>query len=169
MTTHSFTYSRTHTATFVADKMRNILRDIIRESGLDPADMMGDWQDDVGNAVKGWLETEDLLKIVLEFYESGSNKAAARWDFPIEYDGSGVDDDMWVQKQHILKSIAKAKAPPAGCKYRVVLITREGRPDMPGMGSTNLRSTEGLVCRISGTAVATNDIMAGMSYWRTAS
>lgn len=165
MATHTLTYSRTHTANFVAGKMGNILRDIIRESGLDPTDMVDDWKI-AGKATEIWLTGGYLEKIVLEFYLPGSENAEARWDFPIEYNGSGVDDDMWVQKQHILKTIAKAKAPPSGCRYRVVLITAAGRPDVAGMTSTTLRSTEGLVCRNSGTAVATNDIMAGLSYYR---
>ena len=44
-----------------------------------------------------------------------------RWDFPIRYDGNGVDE-MWVDRLFFEESFAKAEAPPAGCLYRIVLI-----------------------------------------------
>src|SRR5690349_19290167 len=103
MSTATFTYNRTHTATFVADNMRNVLRDIISWSGLDPTKLADDWLI-VGEAVRTWLQSEDLLEITLEFFMPGSDRIVARWDFPIRYDGSGTDDDMWVAKEHIKRT-----------------------------------------------------------------
>lgn len=168
MTTHTLTYARTHTSTYVSDNIRNILRDIVREGGLDPANLMDSWSGNVGNAAKFWLETGDLTQVTIEFYMPGSREAVARWDFPIQYDGSGVDDDMWVSKQHIIRTIAKAKKPPTGALYDVILVTKQGRPDAPGMVSCEFRSTNGLVARDAGTAIATPDIMASTRYWRAA-
>lgn len=167
MSTHTFTYNRTHTSLFVADNMRNLIRDIIAWSGLEPTKHVDDWKV-LGEAVRTWLRTEDLEKIVLEFYVPGKADAAARWDFPISYDGSGVSDDMWVARELVRHTIGKGQIPPANATYRVVLITREGRPDVPGMCPTTLRGTNGLVGRASGTAIATPDIMASLNYWRAA-
>lgn len=165
--THSIVYTRTHSAAFVSDNMRNVVRDIIREGGLDPTKLMDEWQS-VGLAIRTWLESGHLEKIIIEFYLAGSSNACARWDFPINYDGSGVDDDMWVSKEHIIRTIAKASKPPSNAIYRVLLLSTPGRPDVAGMSDTEFKSTQGLVCRSAGTSIATPDIMAGLQYWRAA-
>ena len=167
LATYTVTYLRTHTATFVADNMRNLLRDLIHAVGLDPYDLLDDWSV-IGRGVRTWLESGHLQKIIIEFYRLGSGSAVARWDFPINYDGSGVDDDMWVDKEHLRRTISKADRPPPGCKYRVVLINGPGRPDVPGFVATTLLLTEGLVSRATGTVIATRDIMASIEYWRSA-
>lgn len=165
MSTFTFTYNRTHTSVFVADNMRNLLKTIIDMSNLDPEKLVDDWES-LGPAVQGWLKTGDLLQITLEFFTPGSDQACARWDFPITYDGSGVEDDMWVAKDQIRRTIAKAGRPPKNASYEVILSTRPGRPDMPGMAPGGFRSTDGLIGRASGTAIATPDIMATLKYWR---
>lgn len=168
MSTHVFTYSRAHTSVFAADNMRNILRDIINWSRLDATKLVDDWSGALEDAVRTWLGTSDLEQIILEFYVVGKEDAVARWDFPISYDGSGRDDDMWVAKEFVRRTIEKGQKPPANAIYRVVLISRPGRPDVPGMVATTLRGTNGLSGRLSGTAIATPDIMASLKYWRAA-
>jgi len=163
--TKTTTYTRTHTAVFVSDKMRNLLKRLVYNSGLDPQRLLDAWSDWVDRAARTWLETGDLLGIVVEFYQPGSDLAAARWDFPIRYDGNGVDE-MWVDRDFFEESLAKAESPPSGCLYRVVLHTRPGRPDVPGVSKTILRSIEGLVAREAGTVIATPDIMASARYYR---
>ncbi len=168
MSTYTFTYNRTHTSIFVTDNMKNLLRDIIMWSGLEPTKLVDDWKGVLEEAVRTWLRSGDLEEIVLEFYVPGKEDAVARWDFPISYDGSGVDDDMWVAKDFVRRTIEKSQKPPANAIYRIVLITRKERPDVPGMAPTTLRTTNGLTGRISGTAIATPDIMASLKYWRVA-
>lgn len=166
ISTYTTTFTRAHTATFVADNMRNVLRDIIRENGLDPTRLMDLWDGPTGDAARIWLEGGYLKKITIEFYRPGSLRAATRWDFPIRYDGSGVDDDMWVDWQHLRRTLAKAAPPPSDCVYCVILRLWPGAPDVPGMGDAKLRSTEGLVSRETGTVIATPDIMISIRYWR---
>lgn len=165
--TYTLTYSRTHTSVFVSDNIRNVLRDIINEGGLDPTNLMDSWSSNIGTAVKRWLESGHLKEIIIEFYRPGSNLASARWDFPISYDGSGSDDDMWISKRHIIRTIAKAAKPPTDALYRVILTHYPGEPYVEGLCDTAFKSTEGLICRSSGTAISTPDIMAGLKYWRT--
>jgi hypothetical protein len=148
--------------------MRNILRDIIAWSGLDETNLIDDWSGTLENAVRTWLRTGDLEQITLEFYVIGKDDAVARWDFPISYDGYGGDDDMWGAKEFIRRTIEKGQKPPANALYRVVLFPRQGHVHVPGMVSTTLRGTNGLHGRLSGTAIATPDIMASLKYWRTA-
>ena len=56
LATYTVTYLRTHTATFVADNMRNLLRDLIHAVGLDPYDLLDDWSV-IGRGVRTWLES----------------------------------------------------------------------------------------------------------------
>jgi hypothetical protein len=159
-------YARSHTSVYVSDKLRNFLKLLVRHYGLDPQGVADAWTDWVDRAARTWLGTGDLLAIVIEFYWPGSDVAVARWDFPIRYDGNGVGE-MWVDRSFFEDSFLKAKAPPRGSSYRIVLTTRQGRPDVPGVGPTTLRSVDGLVAREAGTVISTPDIMASARYYRS--
>ena len=158
-------YARTHTSVYVSDKLRNFLKLLVRHYGLDPQGVVDAWSDWVDRAARAWLESGHLTSIVIEFYWPGSDVAVARWDFPTRYDGNGVDE-MWVDRLFFEDSFAKAKAPPAGCSYRIVLFHKPGEPDVPGLSSTTMRSINGLVAREIGTVIATPDIMASARYYR---
>jgi hypothetical protein len=56
MAVSTFTYTRTHTAAFVADHMRNQLTRIVQAAGLSPEKLVDDWAI-VGNAARTWLES----------------------------------------------------------------------------------------------------------------
>jgi hypothetical protein len=70
------------------------------------------------------------LKIIIEFYKPGTTTALARWDFPIRYDGNGVDE-MWIDRTFFEGSFAKAAPPPPGCLYRVLLLPGPSAPRCP--------------------------------------
>ncbi|MBN8529377.1 hypothetical protein [Brevundimonas vesicularis] len=167
MAVSTFTYTRTHTAAFVADHIRNQLNRIIQAAGLSPAQLVDDWTV-VGPAVRTWLQSGHLKVVTIEFFKPGSSTLQLRWDFPVTYDGSGVDDDMWVDRDHVQRTIDKVGRPPAGCVYRIILTSQRGRPDVAGMSSASHLATTGLVSRSTGTAIATHDITAGLNYWRPA-
>ena len=159
-------YARTHTSVFVSDKLRNFLKLLVRHYRMDPQGVVDSWSAWVDRAARTWLESGHLESIVIEFFRPGSDVAAARWDFPIRYDGNGTDD-MWIDRFFFEDSFAKAKSPPAGCSYRIVLVADPSRPDVPGVGPTRLRSLNGLVARDAGTVIATPDIMTSARYYRS--
>lgn len=162
---HSTAYSRTQTSIFVSDKMRTFIKLLVNHYGLDPQGVVDAWTDWVDRAARTWLESGDLLAIVIEFYRPNADTASARWDFPVRYDGNGVDE-MWVDKAFFRDAIAKATAPPSGCTYRILLTTRDGRPDVPGVSRTSFLSINGLTAREAGTIIATPDLMASARYYR---
>ena len=162
----TYAYSRAHTSVFVSDKMRKLMTILVREYGLDPAEVANAWSGWVDRAVRTWLESGHLTAIIIEFYWPGFSSAEARWDFPIRYDGSGVDDEMWVDRVFLQESLAKAASPPAGCSYRILLETDRGRADVYGVSRTEFLSVGGLSSREIGTVIATPDIMASGRYWR---
>lgn len=162
----TFAYGRTQTAIFASDNMRNVLKLIVRENGLNPTKLLDDWPT-LERGIRMWLESGHLYEIVIEFFDPVTDALKGRWDFPIRYDGDG-GDDMWVDWDHLERSLAKAAPPPAGCTYTVWLRTHAGRPDVAGFTTGSLRSTSGLVGREAGTVIATPDIMASAKYWRAA-
>jgi HORMA domain-containing protein len=158
-------YARTHTAAFVSDKMRNLLKILIQFHKLDPTVLVDAWTGWVDRAARTWLESGDLTKIVIEFHKPGATVALARWDFPIRYDGNGVDE-MWIDRAFLQDSFAKSTPPPAGCIYRILLSHLPGAPHVSGTEDVGFLSLNGLVAREAGTVIATPDIMASMTYYR---
>ncbi len=163
--THTSAYARVHTAAFLSDKMRNLLKIMISYYGLNPTLLLDEWTEWVDRAARAWLESGHLTKIVIEFYIPGQNVVAARWDFPIRYDGNGTDE-MWIDREFFEGSLAKSKAPPPGSTYRVVLSHKRGAPAVSGTADATFRPLGGLVAREAGTAIATPDLMASMMYYR---
>jgi hypothetical protein len=158
-------FARTHTSVFVSDKLRNFLKILVRDYGLDPQGVVDAWSSWVDRAARAWMESGHLTDIVIEFYWPGSDDALARWDFPIRYDGNGVDE-MWIDRMFFEDSVPKGKAPPAGCSYRILLKHKPGEPTVSGVSDCTLRSTAGLVSREVGTIISTPDIMASARYYR---
>jgi hypothetical protein len=158
-------YSRTQTAIYVSDKLRNFLKLLVNRYGLDPQGVVDAWSGWVDRAARSYLESGQLTSIVIEFFRPGATQASARWDFPIRYDGNGVDE-MWVDRAFVEGALAKATAPPPGCVYRILLSTKPGTPDIAGVTSTNFLSTTGLTAREAGTVIATPDLMASARYYR---
>ena len=164
-TVRTFAYNRTHTATYVSDSMRSLIKLLVRHHGLDPQGIADAWTSWVDQAARYWLNSGDLTGISVEFYYPSSVTAAARWDFPIRYDGNGFDE-MWTDRAFLVDSFAKAKAPPRYCSYRIILTVMRGAPHVPGTIDTEFRSVEGLTSREVGTVIATPDIMASARYYR---
>jgi hypothetical protein len=130
MATQVYAYTRTFTLThsivFLSDNLRNTLREVIRENGLSPDKLMQDWEV-IERGIQTWLRSGHLNNIVVEFYKPGASSVSARWEFPIGYAGSGVDDDMWLDKSYLRQLIAKSARPASDCTYRVLLCTASWR------------------------------------------
>lgn len=162
---HATTYARTHSVTFLSDNLLNTLREVIRENGISPEKLMQD-RDVIAKGLRTWLASGHLTQVTVEFYRPGSAVADARWEFPVTYDGSGVDDDMWLDKNYLKQLIAKAKRPAADSAYRVVLRTCNGAAHVDGFSGCTLLSTGSLVPRSAGTVIATGHMTAGITYWK---
>jgi hypothetical protein len=158
-------FTQTHSIVFFSDNMRNTLREVIRENGISPNKLMQDWGT-IERGIRTWLQSGHLLNVVVEFFTPGASTASARWDFPVGYDGSGVDDDMWLDKNYLRQLIGKSKRPTSDCSYRIVLVTRPGEPWVDGFANCTFLSTGSLAARHAGTVIATGHMTAGVTYWR---
>lgn len=162
--TNATTYARTNTAIYVADKMRNLMKSLVINAGLDPKALVDAWSGWVHDAARKLMESGHLKTIVIEFYTPGAANASGRWDFPIRYDANGVDE-MWVDTEYFKSSFEKAPKPPSNCVYRILLVEAPGAPDV-GLTSVNFLGLNGLSPREAGTVIATPDIMTSAAYYR---
>lgn len=162
---YSQTFTQTHSIVFLSDNLRNSLREVIREYGLSPNKLMQDWET-IERGIQTWLRSGHLNNIVVEFFKPWTSTASARWEFPVRYIGSGVEDDMWLDKSYLRQLIAKAARPSMDCTYRIVLCTDPGRAQVDGFSYCPFLSTGQLAARQAGTVIATGHMTAGATYWR---
>ncbi len=165
MGTHIQTFTQTHSIVFLSDNLRNTLREVIRENGISPSKLMQDWET-IERGIKTWLHSGHLNNIVVEFFRPHLSVASARWEFPLGYVGSGVDDDMWLDKAYLRQLIAKSARPSTDCTYRILLCTDPGAPALSGFTTCTFLSTDGMSARQAGTVIATGHMTAGVTYWR---
>jgi hypothetical protein len=162
---HATTFTYAQSINFYSDSMRIALREIIREHGLDPHLLMQDW-DTIERGIRAWAKSQDLEKITIEFFQPGSRVAAARWDFPVQYVGSGLGSEMWLDKAYLKQLIAKAPRPPGGSTYRILLGVKPGAGLVDGFVSVTCLDTGSLVSRAAGTAIATGHLTGSVTYWK---
>jgi hypothetical protein len=165
--THAFArvFAHTHNVVFLSDNLRNTLREVIRENGISPDKLMQDWGT-VEQGIKTWLHSGHLNNIVVEFFRPGATVSSARWEFPVGYAGTGVHDDMWLDKNYLRQLIAKSARPASNCTYRVVLCTDPGRADVAGFTDCSFLSTGNLAARQAGTVIATGNMTVAVTYWK---
>jgi hypothetical protein len=159
-------YSYTHSVTYVADNILKSFKDIIRLSGLDPTQLVEDWQSTM-LAMTTWLRSGHLQIVVLEVFDPSTNNLIGRWDVDVVYGAAG-DGNFWTDTEQIKYAILKAALWPHQARYRLILQNKPGRPDVTGWSSTTMRSTEGFVRHSLGTTVEHNGLGGTPAYWRKA-
>lgn len=159
------TYSYAHSVTYVADNILKSLKDIIRLSGLDPAAFVDDWASNL-NAVKTWLDSGHLEKIVLEIYNPSTDALIIRWDVEVVYGWASGNGSFWTDTEQLKYAIRKAGVLPSQAKYSLLMKTKSGRPDVSGWGTCSYRSTDGMVKQSLGSTVEHSGLGAQTAYWR---
>jgi Bacterial HORMA domain 2 len=166
MTTVS-AYSYTHSVTYVADNVLKSLKDIIRLSGMDPTKLTDEW-DTTHRAIKTWLDSEHLEKVVLEVYSPATGALVLRWDIDIVYQWSSSDGVFYTDTEQLRYHVRKAGVAPADALYDILLKNKPGRPDVAGWGSSSFRTTDGMVRQGLGSTIEHSGLGASAAYWRTA-
>jgi hypothetical protein len=161
-------YTRTHSVTYVADNVLKSLKDIIRLSGMDPSKLVDDW-DSTHRAMRTWLDSEHLERVVLEVYNPHTNALVVRWDVEIVYQwAAGGDGSFYTDTEQLRYHIRKAGIAPADAEYSILLKNKPGRPEVPGWGPVSFRSTSGLVRQSLGSTIEHSGLGANAAYWRNA-
>jgi hypothetical protein len=165
MTTVS-AYSYTHSVTYVADNVLKSLKDIIRLSGMDPTKLTNEWES-THRAIRTWLASEHLEKVVLEVYNPVTSALALRWDIDIVYQWSSSDGAFYTDAEQLRYHIKKAGVAPASANYDILLKNKLGRPDVAGWGTGSFRATDGMVRQSLGSTIEHSGLGASAAYWRT--
>jgi Bacterial HORMA domain 2 len=159
--------SYTHSVTYVTDNILKSLKDIIRLSGLDPANLAGAWGT-IERGVRTWITSGHLERIVLEVYDPRTNALVNRWDVEISYEWTGGDGEFWTDTEAIRFAIKKAGVAPGTARYDLKATLKSGSPDVVGWSATTLRGTAGMVEQRIGTTLEGSGLSGGFSYYRRA-
>lgn len=158
-------YSYTHSVTYVANNILKSLKDIIRLSGLDPAKLVTGWESNM-RALRTWLDSGHLQRVVLEIYDPKTDDLITRWDVDIVYCWSSGDGTFWTDTDQLKYHIRKAGVAPGEASYRLLMDNKLGRPDVEGWSPTNYRSTDGMVRQSLGATIEHSGLGASTAYWR---
>lgn len=158
-------YSYTHSVTYVADNILKSLKDIIKLSGLNPAELVDNWFSTL-EALQTWIESQHLERVILEIFSPTTDKLIVRWDIDIVYSWSAGDGCFWTDTDQLRYHILKAGVAPGNARYRLVMQNKPGRPDVSGWGPGQSRSTDGMVKQSLGSTIEHYGLGAAAGYWR---
>jgi Bacterial HORMA domain 2 len=155
----------THSVTYVADNILRSFKDIIRLSGLNPANLVANWETNM-RALRTWLGTGDLERVVLEVFDPATDAPVVRWDIDIVYNWSSGDGSFWTDTEQLKYHIRKAGLALADASYDLLMHTKLGRPDVEGWSRGSYRSTEGMIRQSLGSTIEHNGLGGSAAYWR---
>jgi hypothetical protein len=155
----------THSVAYVADNILKSFKDIIRLSGLDPSNLVASWESKM-RALRTWLDTGDLERVVLEVFNPKTGALILRWDIDVVYNWSSGDGSFWTDTEQLKYHIRKAGLAPSDASYEMLLHTKPGRPDVEGWSKGSYRSTDGMVRHSLGSTIEHSGLGGNAAYWR---
>ena len=167
MSTSTFAVARTnaisyaYTVTYVTTKMMLLLKEIIRQVGLDPASI--DWPV-CENGISTWLASQHLQCVTLEIYNPTTNGLVTKWDLHVVYDTIG-EGTLWVDTAALRYAILKEGVVPATCRYDIIVSRKPGYRPVPGWNSCAFRSTDGFRRYSIGATTGGNGLHVQTAYW----
>jgi hypothetical protein len=145
MTTATATtiYTRTHTATYLAELILGTIGDLLATLGIDSSHLYRDWDHDQA-AIEKWIDEQSLDMVLLECQRPNGTVSPV-FEFPIQYSAYGLGDAAFTaQRAKLARYRAKLASVPAGTSYRLFCTFRSARTPMPGWYPGTRASTEGL-------------------------
>jgi hypothetical protein len=158
-------YSYTHSVTYVAENILKSLKDIIRLSGLDPAEFVKDWDLHM-RGIDGWLRSQDLERVKLDIYHPTTGALLFQWNIEISYGWTSGDGSFWTDTEQLKYAIRKAGLAPSEAKYDLRLKLKPGHHEITGWGTGAARSTDGMVRQSLGTTIEHSGLSGSTSYLR---
>lgn len=163
MSTSTFVISYAYSVTYVTTKMMLMLKEIIREIGLDPSKFANDWAL-YEEGLSTWLSSRHLQRVTLEVYNPKTGGLATRWDIEVVYATVG-DGSLWVDTAAVRYAIIKTGVAPSSCDYDIKLLNNPGRPHVPNWGRSEYRSTDGFKRYAIGATIGGNGLATETAYW----
>jgi hypothetical protein len=134
------TFTRTHTATFLTDIVRDGLTRLLEHLGVGATSLINAWCAEYQDAIHGWMEEQSLRAVVLEC--TTPQGAKKRFDFTVDYtDGTGGFRN---RMSTMVDYYAKVDRLPAGTTWRIVCQYSGPHSPQRGWSSTTLDAASGL-------------------------
>ena len=158
-------YTRTHTATHLADVILGSIADILGTLDLDATRLFADWDTDQ-RAISNWIKEGSLKCVVLECHQPNGTVSPIM-EFPVSYTGTGEGDRQFTaDRASLARYLAKLQSVPRGTTYRLFCSFHRPHADQPGWGPGLRSSTSGMQSHSFGTLAAGPHAHAGLRYLR---
>lgn len=158
------TYTRTHTATHLADVILGSVADILGTLGIDATRVFADWDTDQ-RAISAWIQEGSLACVALECHHPDGTVAPI-FEFPVSYVGTGEGDRKFTADRAALaRYLAKLQSVPKGTVYRLFCTYNGWHTDQPGWSAGTRASVSGMRSYSFGTLAAGPHGSAGLRYF----
>lgn len=153
--------------TYVSNEVLNFLIRIIDRRGLN-LDYINVHKNTLVDGLFTWLSTRHLEKLILEIYDSSTDKVLERFDMCFEYSAvvpttsDSIFESNLKKLEDFLEKLPKLSS---NSNYRVIVILSEGAPEVPGWSPTSLRPVDHLKNLKLGGLIKADYIGVAMEYW----
>lgn len=162
--TSTVTYTRSHTATHLADVILGSIADILGTLSIDPTQLFADWDTDQ-RAIAAWISEQSLACVALECHQPDSSVDPIL-EFPVNYNSVGAGDRQFtVDRAALARYFAKLRRVPAGTTYRLFCSYRAPRSNQPGWAPATRTSTTGMRSYSFGTLAAAPHAATELRYF----
>ena len=159
------TYTRTHTATHLADVILGSIADILGTLGIDPTRLFADWPTDQ-TAISNWIGEGSLTCVALECHRPNGTVNPI-FEFPVSYTVTGLGNRIFTADRAALaRYLAKLQGVPRGTTYRLFCSFNRPHSVQAGWSRGARASVRGLRSASFGTLAAGPHAGAGMRYYR---
>ena len=158
-------YTRTHTATHLADVILGSIADILGTLGIDPTRLFADWPTDQ-TAISNWIEEGSLKCVALECHRPGGTVNPI-FEFPVSYTATGLGNRRFTADRAArAKYLAKLQRVPRGTAYRLFCSFNGPHSQQAGWSPGTRASVAGMRLASFGTLANAPHATAGMRYYR---
>ena len=159
--TSTHTYTRVHTAGYLADVILGAIGDILALLGIDSSRFRSDFDQDE-RAIKNWITEGSLAEVALECHRPDGSVRPV-FEFPVTYDVGGTGDAGFVNSRAALaRYTAKLQSVPRGTTYRLFCSFNGPHSAQAGWGPGTRASTAGLRSTSFGSLAEGPHARAGM-------
>ena len=158
-------FTRTHTATHLADVILGSIADILATLGIDPTRLFADWPTDQ-SAISAWIAEGSLKCVALECHRP-NGMVNPIFEFPVSYTVSGVGNRKFTADRAALAAyLAKLQRVPHGTAYGLFCNFSRPHSPQPGWSPGTRVSVDGMRSSSFGTLAAGPHAGAGMRYYQ---
>ncbi len=157
-------YTRTHTATHLADVILGSIADILGTLGIDATRVFADWETDQ-KAISAWIAEGSLKSVAIECHQPAGTIAPV-FEFPVSYTDTGHGDRKFTADRAALaRYLAKLQSVPSGTTYKIFCSYYGAHSDQRGWGPGTRASITGMRSYSFGTLAAGPHASTGLRYY----